>query len=47
MEKDTVRFGEREMAGGGSGKGQAEIFWGDGVESGIRQVQGGGAASNY
>ena len=24
----------------GSGKGQAEIFWGDGVERGIWQVQG-------
>ena len=32
---------------GGSGKGQAEIFWGDGVELGIWQVQGGGVASNY
>ena len=63
MEKDTVRFGERETAGGDRGKdrlrssGETGWSWGfgrcregargDGVESGIWQVQGGGVASNY
>lgn len=46
MEKDKGRYGEKDGRKG-SGKGQTESSWEDGVESGIRLVQRGGMGSNY